>query len=114
VLYTCFGHDVYKTMSTTSHVDVERSLERIANELNQPNVEAIHEFINHQAAEGISEVQQDRQIASFKMLLTNYAPDGFELRGATEQELKNLLAKVHRSDYAASTKHKIRGTLKKF
>lgn len=101
-------------MSTTKYVNVERSLERITNELSSANVEAIQDFVNHQAAEGISEVQQDRQITTFKMVLTKFAPEGFELQGASEDELKQILAKVHRSDYAASTKHKIRGSLKKF
>jgi len=101
-------------MSSTQYVDVERQLNNLEGELHPANIEAIHDFINHQAAEGISEVQQERQIQSFKTLLKKFAPEGFRLRGASERELKELMARMNRSDYADATKHKFKGTVKKF
>jgi len=102
-------------MSTTRYVDVDRTLSKLENtEIHPENIEAIHEFINHQAAEGISDVQQERQIQSLKTLLKKFAPTNFRLKGASESELKTVLAKVNRSDYADSTKHKFKGTIKKF
>ncbi|UWG50152.1 XerD/XerC family integrase [Halalkaliarchaeum sp. AArc-CO] len=101
-------------MSTTEHVNVERSLQNLEEEVHPENAEAVRRFIDHQAAEGISEVQQDRQVQSFKALLTKFAPDGFRLQGASEDELKTLLARLNRSDYAESTKIKFKGAVKKF
>lgn len=101
-------------MTTTEYVDVERTLGLLEEEVKPANAQAIRDFVNHAAAEGISEVQQDRQVQSFKMLLTKFAPDGFELRGASEQELKTIMARLNRSDYAGATKHKIKGAVKKF
>lgn len=102
-------------MSTKQYVDVERSLQKLENELDlQTNVQAINDFINHCAAEGISEVQQERHVQSLKTLIKRFAADGFELRGASEQELKGIMAKMNRSDYAASTKQKFKAAVKKF
>jgi len=101
-------------MSSTQYVDVSRSLQNLENHVHPENIEAIRDFVDHQAAEGISETQQTRQIQSFKTLLKKFAPDGFRLKGATESELKTILAKVNRSSYADPTKHKFKGTIKKF
>ena len=101
-------------MSSQKYVDVDRELQNLQREVSQQNYQAIREFIDHAAAEGISEVQQTRQIQSLKSLLKNFAPDGFRLRDASESELKQLMAGLNRSDYADSTKHKIKGTVKKF
>lgn len=96
------------------YIDVERELQNLENEVDTDNFEAIRDFINHAAAEGISDTQQTRQIQSLKCLLKNFAPRGFKLRGATEAELKAVMAGLNRSSYAESTKHKIKGTVKKF
>ena len=101
-------------MSSQKYVDVERELQNLENEVSQKNYRVIREFIDHAAAEGISETQQTRQIQSLKCLLKNFAPEDFQLRGASETELKQLMAGLNRSEYAASTKHKIKGTVKKF
>jgi integrase len=102
-------------MSTTQYVDVQQSLQNLTETAVHPeNIEAIRRFIDHCAAEGISDVQQERQIRAFKTLLTKFAPDNFRLRGASEDELKQLLARMNRSDYADATKHKFKATLKKF
>ena len=101
-------------MSSTQYVNVPRSLQNLENEIHPDNIEAIREFVNHQAAEGISDTQQTRQIQSFKTMLKKFAPDGFRLRGATESELKAILAGLNRSDYADATKHKFKGSIKKF
>ncbi|MFD1562266.1 tyrosine-type recombinase/integrase [Haloarchaeobius amylolyticus] len=101
-------------MSTTNYVDVNHSLQNLRDAVHRENYQAIQEFIDHQAAEGISEVQQERQIQAFKTLLTKLASSDFRLRGATEAELKELLANVNRSSYADATKHKFKSTIKKF
>jgi len=101
-------------MSSQKYVDVERELQNLENEVSKDNFETIREFVNHAAAEGISETQQTRQIQCFKCILRNFAPDGFQFRGAAEQELKEVMAGLNRSSYAEATKHKIKGTVKKF
>jgi len=102
-------------MSTTQYVDIDREFQNLKDtDIHSENISAIHQFINHQAAEGISEVQQQRQIQSLKTLLRKFAPGNFRLKGASETELKTVLAQVNRSDYAEATKHKFKGTIKKF
>lgn len=101
-------------MSTQRYVDVSRSLQNLKQEVDSENFEAIQDFINHAAAEGVGETQQTRQIQSFKCLLRNFTPDDFQLRGASESELKQVMAELNRSSYADATKHKIKGTVKKF
>ncbi|MFB6208877.1 MAG: tyrosine-type recombinase/integrase, partial [Candidatus Nanohaloarchaea archaeon] len=46
--------------------------------------------------------------------LIKFAPDGFEMKGASKSELKSLMANVNRSDYADSTKVKFKTAVKKF
>ena len=102
-------------MSSTQYVSVSRALQSLeASGTHPDNLTAVREYVNHCAAEGISEVQQDRQIRSFKAILEKFAPEGFRLRGASEDELKTILAGVNRSDYAESSKHKMKCTIKKF
>jgi integrase len=102
-------------MSSTRYVDVEQKLQKLENsELHPENVRVLREFIDACAAEGISEVRQQRYADVFKALLTGIAPDGFRLIGATEAELKSVLASLNRSDYAESTKHTMRSAIKKF
>jgi integrase len=101
-------------MSSTQYINVEKALDRLQEEVTPANFEIIREFINHCAAEGIGETQQQRHIYSFKTLLTKFAPDGFRLKGATEDELKNIIASVNRSEYADATKRKFKSSVKKF
>jgi len=101
-------------MSTTQHVDVNRTLQTITEaNISPENARTIHEFIDHCAAEGISETRQQRHAQSLKTLLTKFAPDGFQLEGSTEAELKTMIAGLNRSDYADATKRTMRGTVKK-
>ncbi|WP_181687356.1 tyrosine-type recombinase/integrase [Halorhabdus salina] len=101
-------------MSTTQYVDVQRTLQNLEDEADPENTEAVREFVDHCAAEGISEVQQARLVWSWKTLLNKFAPDSFEMKGASQSELKELLANVNRSDYAESTKVKFKTAVKKF
>lgn len=102
-------------MSTTKYVDVERTLQKLeACEVHGENTQALRDFVNHMAAEGISEVQQERLIQAWKTMLGKFAPEGFRMRNATEQELKAMMAAMNRSDYADSTKHKFKSAVKKF
>jgi len=102
-------------MSTTQHVDVSRTLQNLEeSSLSEENIEVISKFINHCAAEGLSEARQVRHIQSLKTLLKKYAPKDFRLRDASETELKSVIADLNRSDYAEATKRTMRGTVKKF
>ena len=102
-------------MSTTQYVNVTRTLQKLTEtDIHPDNVDAIHTFVDHCAAEGISEVQQERLIQSWKTLLQKFAPDGFRMNGASEDELKQMMAAMNRSDYADSTKHKFKSAVKKF
>lgn len=101
-------------MSTTKYINIQRTLENLESEISQENFEAVRDLVNHCAAEGIGDSQQQRLIYSLKTLLRKFAPDDFRLRGATESELKGIVANMNRSDYADSTKAKFRAALKKF
>jgi len=102
-------------VSTTQHVDVSQTIQNLEqSELSPENTEAIRDFINHCAAEGLSEARQVRHAQSLKSLLKKFSSDGFELRGASESELKDVIAGLNRSDYAEATKRTMRGTVKKF
>ena len=102
-------------MSTTQYVNVSRTLQNLEDSSISPeNNVAIRSFINHCAAEDLSDSRQQRHAQSLKTLLKKYAPDGFQLRGATEEELKTVMAGLNRSDYAEATKRTMRGTVKKF
>jgi integrase len=102
-------------MSTTKYVDVKTALQNLEDsELSEQNVTAIQGFIDHCAAEGLSEVRQRRLISAVKSVVLNFSPDNFTLEGASEQELKTVVAALNRSDYADSTKHTMKAGLKKF
>jgi integrase len=102
-------------VSTTQHVDVSRTLQNLEeSELSPENTAAICDFINHCAAEGLSESRQVRHAQSLKSLLRKFASDDFRLRDASESELKEVVAGLNRSDYAEATKRTMRGTIKKF
>lgn len=102
-------------MSSTQYVDINRTLQNLKDSQIRPeNVEAIRDFVNHCAAEGISEVRQARLTSALKSVLNNFAPEDFLLREASEQELKKLIAGLNRSDYADSTKHTFKSAVKKF
>lgn len=102
-------------MSTKQYVDIDRTLQRIENSAIHPdNVQAIRDFVDYCAAQGISEVQQERLAQSWKTMLEKFAPDQFRMGGATEEELRQMLAGVNRSDYAESTKIKFKTAVKKF
>lgn len=102
-------------MSTTEYVDVETALQNLEqSSLHPVNVTAIQTFIDHLAAEGVSEVRQRRVITALKSVLRTCAPPEFRLADASEAELKQLIANLNRSSYAASTKHTMRSAIKKY
>jgi integrase len=102
-------------MSSTKYIDVEKRLESLENaDIHPDNVEAIRRFIDYCAAEGISEVRQQRHVQSLKTLLLKFAPDDFRLRGASEEELKQWVAAINRSDYKESTINTMLAAVKKF
>lgn len=102
-------------MSTTQYVDVNRTLTNLSQtDLHPKEVQAITDFVDHCAAEGISEVRQARLASALKNIVTRVAPDDFQLPNASEQELKRLIANLNRSGYAKSTKHTFKCAVKKF
>lgn len=78
------------------------------------NVQALREFTDHCAAQGISAVRQQRYLQAWKALIQKFAPDGFRLYDAPEHELKTIIAGLNRSDYADSSKATMRSAVKKF
>jgi integrase len=101
-------------MSSKRYIDIDRTLQNLEDEISQENHQAVKKFINHQAAEGVGIQQQERQIYSLRRVVRQFSHEDFKLEGASEDELKDVMASMNRSDYAPSTKHKIRGALKKF
>ncbi|MDS0476847.1 tyrosine-type recombinase/integrase [Natrinema sp. 1APR25-10V2] len=102
-------------MSSTQYVDVDRTLTNLSEtKLHPDDVQAIRTFIDHCAAEGISEVRQARLASALKNLVLKVAPDDFHLPNASEADLKQMIAALNRSDYAKSTKHTFRSAVKKF
>jgi len=102
-------------MSTKKYVNVPKQLQNLEDsELSTVNVDAIQGFIDECAAEGLSEVRQSRLITALKSLVLNFSPPDFQLKEASEDDLKKLIACLNRSDYADSTKHTMRATVKKF
>lgn len=102
-------------MSTTQYLDVSRTLQNLENtDLHPDNIEAIRDFVNHCAAEGLSDSRQVRHAQGLKALLRKFAVNDFRLRDATESELKTVIAELNRSDYAEETKRTMRSTVKKF
>lgn len=102
-------------MSTTRYINVETALQNLEDsDLTHENAEAIRRFVDHLAAEGISEIRQRRLITCLKSLVLKVAPPDFELRNASEAELKTVVATLNRSDYADTTKHTMRSAMKKF
>lgn len=102
-------------MSSTQYIDVDRTLTNLSQtDLHSDDIQAITDFVNHCAAEGISDVRQHRLASALKSILVNIAPDGFCLPDASEQELKQVIASLNRSDYKKSTKHTFKCAVKKF
>ncbi|MFA1610044.1 tyrosine-type recombinase/integrase [Halobellus rubicundus] len=100
-------------MTTTEYINVSNALQNLEDEVSQENFEAVRDLINHAAAEGIGESQQQRYAYAWKTILDKFAPEDFVIDGASEQEIKNVVAALNRSDYAEATKHKFRCAVKK-
>ncbi|MFB6188189.1 MAG: integrase, partial [Halobacteriaceae archaeon] len=100
-------------MTTTEYINVSNALQNLEDEVSQENFEAVRDLINHAAAEGIGESQQQRYAYAWKTILNKFAPEDFRIRTASEEELKNVVAALNRSDYAEATKHKFRCAVKK-
>ena len=95
---------------------LEQLLERVKQnpDLSTTNKQAILEFIDHCAAEGLTRSQQRKHLYSFWAVLGKFAPKGFELRDAPEEQLKVIMAAIYRSEYAEWTKVMFGQTLNKF
>ena len=100
-------------MSSTKYIDVGNTLENLERAVAEENYRAVRRFVDHCAAEGVGESQQARLTWSWKTLLEKFAPEEFEVADASEEDLKELMAEVNRSDYADSTKVKFKTAVKK-
>ncbi|WP_135536122.1 tyrosine-type recombinase/integrase [Halostella pelagica] len=100
-------------MTTTEYIDVDGALQNLKDDVSQRNYEAIKQFINHTAAEGIGESQQQRHIYAWKTILKKFVDDEFAIPDTSKNEIKHLVAELNRSDYAEATKHKFRSAVKK-
>ena len=78
------------------------------------NKEAILQFIDYCAAEGLTRSQQRKHLYSFFTIFKKFAPEAFELRNAPEDQIKEIMAAIYRSDYAEWTKVMFGQTLNKF
>lgn len=103
-------------MTSTEHVNLDRYIQtfRAEDEICEANQDTALLFVDTVAAEGISESQQRKYLFCMKTLLTKFAPDGFRLDDAEEQNLRQIMAAVHRSDYSDSVKRMLAITLKRF
>ena len=82
--------------------------------LSDENRDAILEFIDECAAEGLSPARQVKYLYMLRAIAVRFTPAGFRLRSATEKELKQLVATVNRSSYAESTKVDFKKAIKKY
>lgn len=82
--------------------------------ISEKNKQAVLEFSEECWAQGLSPARIKKYYDTFKSLLTKFVPDGFVLKEGTQQELKKVLARIVRSDYAARTKHDFKVALKKY
>lgn len=102
-------------MSSDQYVDVNRSLDNLAStDINPENIREIRGFIDHCAAEGISESRQQRYVYCWKSLLEKFAPDSFRMKSADESDLKQLVAALNRSEYAEESKATMKAAVKKY
>lgn len=102
-------------MSSSQYVDVARAMENLVSTSIKPeNIREIQSFIDHCAAEGISDIRQERYVYCWKSLLLNYAPPEFRIEDASEDELKQMIAALNRSDYAEETKATMKSAVKKY
>ncbi|MFB6215703.1 MAG: hypothetical protein ABEJ72_01860, partial [Candidatus Aenigmatarchaeota archaeon] len=103
-------------MTSTEHVNLERYIQQFKQDpdLSEENKEDVLQFLNNIAAEDISDSQQRKYLFSFKTLLKKFSPDDFQLADADGQELRNVMAEVHRSDYSKSVRRMIGIALKRY
>jgi len=82
--------------------------------LGDENRNAILDFIDECAAEGLSPGRQVKYIYMLRSIAVRFAPEGFLLRSATERELKQLVAALNRSALAETTKVDFKKAIKKY
>jgi len=96
---------------------LRRRIERLRHEsdLSDPNRNAILSFLDECAAEGLSVARQMRYIYLLRTIAVRMAPSGFSFPDATETDLKQVVAAIHRSTtYAEATKADFKKAIKKY
>lgn len=101
---------------STEYVNLDSTIQNLRDnpDIDEENKEAILSFINSVAAEGISDSQQRKHLYCLKTAVEKFAAEDFKLEDATEQNLRNIMAELHRSDYSNATKQHIMSAFKKF
>jgi len=95
---------------------LETRIEHLRNDesLTPENKQAILEFIDECAAEGLSPARQRKYIYVLRAIAVRYTPEEFQLKDANEDELKRLVATINRSSYAEATKVDFKKAIKKY
>jgi len=83
-------------------------------ELSDENREAILDFIDECAAEGLGPARQMKYISVLRSIAVRFTPEEFRLRDATEKELKQLVATINRSSYSEASKVDFKKAIKKY
>ena len=83
--------------------------------LSNENRDAILDFIDECAAEGLGPARQVKYISMLRSIAVRFTPKGFLLTKATEKELKQLVATINRSSsHAEATKVDFKKAIKKY
>jgi integrase len=118
----------YEDHSRTHKAQAQKSIKTLFKYLNHERGEDIdwepevkfnnggktHQVRDYLSSEERRKIKQANLAWSWKTLLQKFAPEDFQMKGATESELKQMMAEVNRSDYAESTKVKFKTAVKKF
>jgi len=78
------------------------------------NREAILEFVDECAAEGLGPARQRKYVFILRTIAVRFTTGGFLLKSATEEELKQLVAAINRSSYSEATKVDFKKAIKKY
>jgi len=95
---------------------LERQIELLKADrsISTENRDAISAFLDECAAEGLSAARQVKYVYMLRTIVKCFAPSGFRLTSATENELKSTVAQVNRSAYTEATKSDYKKAIKKY
>jgi site-specific recombinase XerD len=104
-------------MSDVHNIDREFELnnKKLQNfeHVSKANKKSMADFVDECHPEDVGKVAIRKYISNFHTML-KMMPKDFELTGADKDELKKLISKANRSNYAAATKKGYKVAVKKF